>query len=66
MIGDSEFGQNFGLMQRTIEDRTPTLEISFKKCFIMKKETGLMKQVHRTIHIKGRKENNRGFDDWEG
>lgn len=25
-----------------------------------------MRQMHRTIHIKGRKENNRGFDNWEG
>lgn len=32
----------------------------------MEKETGLMRQVHRTVRIKGRKENNRGFDDWEG
>lgn len=66
MTGDSEFVQNFGLMQRTRGDRTPTLEISFKKCFMMKKETGLMRQVHRTVHIKGRKENNWGFDDGEG
>lgn len=61
MTGDSEFVQNFGLMQRTRGDGTPTLEISFKKCLMMEKETGLMRRVHRAVHIKGRKEN-----DWEG
>lgn len=67
MMGDSEFVQTFGLMQRTRGDRknTNTGNI-FQKMFYDEKGNGTNEAVLRTVHIKGRKENNRGFDSGEG